>query len=96
MPTRSARTRLILAPDDMSPNVVTGRGAIDPIPFPPDATTGVTDWVFFTTGLGGADDEEQARASRGLQHHLQLVARTDGWTRIGVHEHPQLESEPND
>ncbi len=98
MPTR-ARQALIGVLGDTRPNAVAGAGgqaAVSPIPFPTkDAITGATDWVIFTSGAEEVSDE-QDRASRALQHHLELIARTDGWKRIGAHEHPQLESEPDD
>lgn len=98
MPTR-ARQAPVAIPDDTPPNAVAGRGVVDPIPFPTeaiDAITGITVWVIFTSGASEVSDDEQGRAARALQHHLELIGHTDGWKSIGAHEHPQLESEPDD
>ena len=99
MPTRTKQIA-VAAPDDTPPNAVAGRrrSGVDPIPFPTEAAAPLTAWVIFSGAQEVAEEveDEQNRASRAHEHHLELIARTDGWKRIGAHEHPHLDSEPED
>ena len=106
MATRAKRIATAV-PDDTSPNTVLGRGTFEPVPFPIGAPTRVTDSevtagnvrlrIALTEAAKRLGDETLDRASRALHHHLELIAQTEGWKPIGAqHEHPQLESEPDD
>ena len=95
MPTR-ARQAEIAGGIGTSLNMAAGRGTVDPVPFPSDAIMHVTNWVVFTSGEVDVPDAGQDRAARAFQHHLELIASTDGRKSITPHrEHPQLTSEPD-
>ncbi len=102
-----ARRIAIAVPEDASPNTVCGQSKFDPIPSPLGGPTLITDsdvtvgGVYFRIALTeagrGLEDEAADRASRALRYHLELIDHTEGWKPIGApHEHPQLESEPDD
>ncbi len=94
MPTR-VREAEVAVRDNTSLNTAAWRGSFDPFPFPKDADFHV-DWIV-TPGETDTPGAEQSRAARALQHHLELIARSDGWKKMSPgHEHPQLTSEPED
>lgn len=107
MPATRARPVQVGDANDTPPNTAATWGVIHPVPFPAEVVAGAPAWVTggglevqaARTEVGGKiSAEELDRAAIALQQQLGMVMEARDWKTIPAkqHEHPQLESEPDD